>query len=435
LFSEIKKGIHMAIVTATESRAGARDIYVPAHERSMAHRSYLSPDGKWVLLAEMDNVGWLPCRVVPFDGSSTGTPVGPPGAQCTSAAWSPDGQWMYYTSNAGGSFHIWRQRFPKGAPEQVTFGPTEEEGIAMAPDGRSFISSAGLIQSTVWVRDASGERQVSWEGYSYQPLFSPGGKKVYYLVRKGPSRAFVIGELWMADLVSGRNEPVLPGLSMTGYDISTDDKRVVFAALNAEGKPRLWLASLDRRFSPRQISSGDDDTPIFGPAGEVYFRAAEGSVNFVYRLKEDGSGREKVIPDPILTMHEVSTDGQWVVVFKAVSREELTAGTVAYPTGGGTPVYLCELCVVRWAADGKTLNISFQGMTGAESGRTFAIPVTPGKMLPALPASGIRSRAELGAMPCVEVIEKGVVSPGPGPSTYAFSKQTVQRNLYRVPGP
>jgi hypothetical protein len=37
LFSEIKSGEHMAIVTASESRAEARDVYVPPHERGMAH--------------------------------------------------------------------------------------------------------------------------------------------------------------------------------------------------------------------------------------------------------------------------------------------------------------------------------------------------------------------------------------------------------------
>src|SRR5437868_15511123 len=40
LFSEIKdQALHMAIVTADESRAGSRDLYVPPHERGMAHRS------------------------------------------------------------------------------------------------------------------------------------------------------------------------------------------------------------------------------------------------------------------------------------------------------------------------------------------------------------------------------------------------------------
>ena len=137
LFSEIKKGIHMALVTATESRTGARDVYVPTHERGMVHRSYLSPDRKQVLLVEMENGGWLPCRVVPFDGSSTGKQVGPPGAACTNGAWSPDGEWVYLSSNKGGRFHFWRQRVAGGEPEQITSGPTEEEGIAMALDGRS----------------------------------------------------------------------------------------------------------------------------------------------------------------------------------------------------------------------------------------------------------------------------------------------------------
>ncbi len=45
LFSEIKdQHQHMAIVTSDESRAGSRDLYVPPHERGMAHRSYPSPE-------------------------------------------------------------------------------------------------------------------------------------------------------------------------------------------------------------------------------------------------------------------------------------------------------------------------------------------------------------------------------------------------------
>jgi eukaryotic-like serine/threonine-protein kinase len=89
LFSEIKElgGMHMALETAATSRSGTRDIYVPANVRGMVHRSHLSPDRKWVLLTEMVE-GFLPCRLVPFDGKSTGRPVGPPNARCTYTAWS-----------------------------------------------------------------------------------------------------------------------------------------------------------------------------------------------------------------------------------------------------------------------------------------------------------------------------------------------------------
>ncbi len=59
LFSEIKQGLHMALVTTDEARGQSRDVYVPPGERSMVHHSYLSPDGRWVLLVAMDNRGEL----------------------------------------------------------------------------------------------------------------------------------------------------------------------------------------------------------------------------------------------------------------------------------------------------------------------------------------------------------------------------------------
>ncbi len=150
---------------------------------------------------------------------------------------------MYFSADAGDGFHIWRQHFPAGVPEQMTFGPTEEEGVAVSPDGRSLVTSAGIQESTVWVHNAQGERQISGEGFaSLQGLgsngggarhvFSPDGKRVYYLVRKPGSRAYKSGELWMTDLDSERAEPVLPGVSMTGFDIAPDGELVTFTALD-----------------------------------------------------------------------------------------------------------------------------------------------------------------------------------------------------------
>src|SRR5262249_54736304 len=115
MFSEIRKNMHMAVVTGDESRAATSDVYVPARQNGMAHRSYVSPDGRSVLLSEMDGP-WLPCRLVPADGKASGRQVGPSSAPCTSAAWSHDGRWMFFTSSAGGATHIWRQRFPDGRP-------------------------------------------------------------------------------------------------------------------------------------------------------------------------------------------------------------------------------------------------------------------------------------------------------------------------------
>lgn len=445
LFSELKRGRHMAIVTATERRARSRDVYAPPGESDMAHRSYLSPDRRWVLLAEMDNVGWLPCRLLPFDGSSRGRPVGPPAAGCTSAAWSPDGRWMYLSSEAGGRFHIWRQRFPDGVPEQITFGLTDEEGIAMAPDGRSLITSAGLTRRTIWVRRANGEHQVTSEGHEFLPLldgtsarsvFSPDGRKLYYLRRKDVHATLISGELWVAELDSGQKTRLLPGFLVTGYDISQDGKKVVFAAVDEARRSRVWLASTDGRQPPQSIASAfSDDKPLFGPRGDIFFQAAEGASSFLYRMRQDGTARRKVTSDSIIGFQTISPDGQWVVAQVPLTDDEAPRGVSAYPVDGGPPTRICVgLCTVIWSLNGALLYLSLPGGSTPETLKTFAIPVPKGTSIPALPLQGVRSEADVAILPGVTSIE-GNVSPGPDASVYAFFRVNVHRNLYRVPLP
>jgi Tol biopolymer transport system component len=228
MFGEIKGGaIHMGIVTATEGRANERVVYLPDHERGMAHYSFPSPDHKWILIPEMDRTGnFNSCRVVPFDGSSAGRIVGPHGI-CTSSAWSPDGTWMYFSANVQGSRHLWRQRFSGGVPEQITFGPTTEEmGLAVAPDG-SLVSSVGRRQSTVWIHDASGqERQLSSEGFAFSPRFSADDKQVYYLLRQNPTTSFI--ELRAIDLGTGRTDHPLPDVSVKDFDVSHDEREIAY---------------------------------------------------------------------------------------------------------------------------------------------------------------------------------------------------------------
>ena len=158
----------------------------------MAHYAYPSPDHHWALVVEMNgNGGWAPCRLISLDGQSPPESVGPDGA-CTSAGWSPDGSWMYFSATVEGSSHLWRQRFPDGQPEQITFGPTEEEGIAVDPAGHSLITSIGVHESAIWIHDTDGERPLSSEGEVVgdvsPPSFNPDGTMIYYLLRRAKRR-------------------------------------------------------------------------------------------------------------------------------------------------------------------------------------------------------------------------------------------------------
>lgn len=235
----------MSIVSATERRTAPHNVYVPPPPDGMAHRSYRSPDGQWVLVVGMDAMSWLPCRLIPFGGGSTGKPAGPVPAQCTEAAWSPDGRWMYFTAMTANGVHIWRQRFPDGAPEQVTFGASTEEGVHFAPDGRSFVTSVGTSQSTLWVHDSRGDRQITSEGYVFMPALSADGRKLYYLVRSYGLRSWNQGGLWVADLETGQRQQLLTDFQTLHYSISADGQRVVFVSVDEHGRSPVWLSSLN----------------------------------------------------------------------------------------------------------------------------------------------------------------------------------------------
>ena len=296
LFSEITgSGLHMGIVTATDSRAAWRQIYIQPDEHAMAHYSYLSPDRRSVLVVEMTGAHAFtqPCRLVPFDGSSAGRQVGPRGT-CLSAAWSPDGRWMYFAAVVGGTSHLWRQRFPDGAPEQITFGPLEEEGIAVAPDGRSLVTSIGMRRSALWIHDAAGERAIVSEGYASAPRVSRDGARVFYLLVRDWWLAAggwltAAADLRSVDLATGKSDTLLSGQSVTGYAISRDEKEVAFTTTNADGQSQIWLAPLDRRTPPRLIVDAGDQVS-FGAPGELIFRSLAGATRWPgSRLTERGS--------------------------------------------------------------------------------------------------------------------------------------------------
>jgi serine/threonine protein kinase/Tol biopolymer transport system component len=427
LFSEVKMGVHMGLVTAEESRLGARDLYLPADAPAMAHRSYLSPDGKSVLLVEMDQDHlWGPCRMVPIDGSSHGRQVGPSSGGCTFAAWSPDGKWMYFTANPDGADHIWRQRYPDGQPEQLTSGPTEEQGIAIAPDGRSFVTAVALQNTSLWIHDAGGERQISLEGNGANPRFTPDGKKLCYLiVREAPADWSFYrdpGELRVADLESGRSEPVARGFQVLDYDISADGRQVVMWTADRA----FWLAPLDRSSAPRQIPNVEGAHPRFGPGGEIFFRKLEGHSTFIYRINSDGSGLRKAIEQEVFGLGDVSRDGRWIVGWAPLHGNGIPSFQ-AFPLDGRPPVAIGVFSSLRWSLDGRSSFIT--------RAWNFSVPLRPGEAVPPIPAGGFHSAEEIARLPGARPIDVNNLVPGPSADVYAFYRVTIQRNLYRIPIP
>jgi len=432
LFSEIKQGLHMAVVTTDLSRGNSHDVYVPADDRGMAHHSYLSPDGKWVLVVEMDNRGELgPCRVVSFDGKTqkdeSSSMVGPPQGACIAAAWSPDGKWIYVSASSGQA-HLWRQRFPGGVPEQITTGPTSQEGIAVSPDGNSLITSVGTRNSSVWIHDKDGDQQVTSEGDSFAPTFSKDGAKIFFLSSSGGSGS-VDGELRVKDLAGDKIESVLPGYSVDSYSVSSDGESVAFTLLDAKRHSSIWIARTDRRTSPFRISSpASEDSPKFLPNGDIVFRALENGSNFLFRMKPDGSDRHKVLADRILDFNAVSPDGRWVVFGRPISGGENPAVRSAVSIDGHQTVDVCSaVCGSYWDPSGISMVFEFQQ-------KTFIVPVMNQTGLPQIPTGGFSGPGDFKTIPTAKAVDKYVQSVL-SPSIYAYQVDDIRRNLYRLPLP
>jgi serine/threonine protein kinase len=427
LFSEIKEGVHMTVVTTDEGRGNSRDVYVPTGERSMAHHSYLSPDGRWVLVVEMDSRGEiLPCRIVPFDGTNDIKVVGPPDGTCLSGGWSPDGKWIYLTARTD-DFHIWRQRFPDGDPEQLTFGPTSQEGIAMAPDGRSLITSVGSQDLTVWLHDKDGDHEISPEGNTSSPSFSADGRNLYFLKANGKMRG---NELWIKELDSGKAEKVLPDYPMLGYSVSRDGKQVAFAMKDQSGHTNLWIAPTSRRSSPVRISSAAvEDSPFFLPNGELIFRAIEGGSNFLYRMKTDGTDRRKITSERIVDVNSVSPDGRWVVAGAQDAGEEHPRRMRAFAPDGSAMVSLCvAYCQLHWDMNGR---FAFLNFPAALHGGSYVLPVMHDSELPKIPlieTPRIEDFPNPKAITTIPWYAESAVNP----SLYAYTRKNDRRNLYRI---
>jgi Tol biopolymer transport system component len=429
LFSEIKEGLHMAVVTTDGARGESIDVYVPPGNRSMAHHSYLSPDQKNVLVVEMGSRAQIiPCRVVPFQTSDEAREdvrvVGPPEKPCFAGAWSPDGKWLYLNVETD-KYHIWRMHFPGGQPEQVTFGPTSQEGIAMDPDGKSFITSVGSQDSTIWIHDEGGDHQFSSEGNATAPTFSSDGKSLYFLMANGQTQG---AELWQKELRGDDLQRLLPGYAMTSYSISPDGKAVVFAVNDQAGRSNLWIAPTNRRSSPVRLSSNtNDDSPHFLSDGSLVFNANENGSNFLYRMASDGTGRRKISQTPIIDLLATSPDSRWFVAGSQGPDQDHTAATKAFPVDGGEPLTLClGYCGVNWDLSGKFVYVQFYDDNG-----TYAIPLTPDSSIPKLPPSGIVDAATLGAMKGTTLVKQHVDS-ALSPSVYAFTRSVTRRNLYRI---
>jgi hypothetical protein len=270
----------------------------------------------------------------------------------------------------------------------------------------------------VWVKLLPAGQPVQLTQDQWQkerPVFSPDGSRVIYTAVTQGFR----WDSWHVPVLGGAPQPFLPNASGLSW---IDDRRLLYS----------------------EITSGVH----MGIVTSTETRSDHRWVYHLYRMKDDGSAKQMIVPDDVNNLMTVSPDGQWA--FALMLRSAAEGGDTymqLISTRGDARVPVCnDACVLgfgpvrlqsmplSWSADGGSLFVSLQYF-GLRTGRTVILPyrsdVPPERLWP----KGLRTEVDIAANPGARVINERNVFPAHVSSAYLFWRRTTFSNLYRIPIP
>jgi serine/threonine protein kinase len=119
----------------------------------------ISPDGRWLLYAQMLS-GGTDLWIVPVDRPAEAKPLMVTPAREQEGHFSPDGRWLAYLSDESGPFELYVRRFPIGA-DRVQISNGGAGPVSWSSDGRELIYRAGAAMMSVRLTEKAGQLEPS----------------------------------------------------------------------------------------------------------------------------------------------------------------------------------------------------------------------------------------------------------------------------------
>ena len=99
-------------------------------------------------------------------------------------AFSPDGQWILFSSNRGGNLDLWKLEVATGAIRRITEDEADDWDPAFTPDGKSILWSSnrsGHFEIWTCAVDGTGARQLTKDGFDAEnPTATRDGEWIVY---------------------------------------------------------------------------------------------------------------------------------------------------------------------------------------------------------------------------------------------------------------
>jgi TolB protein len=183
---------------------------ITEREGYMAYEPTLSPDGEWVVFEshvvdEEDNGVITKFRV---DGTGDYIALTDPEEDCRQPNWSPGGGTILYQRFDGSQWDVWTMNDDGTGAVQVTDGPGDKTDASFSPDGDWIVYSSDegeLDLANIFVIPAVGGdpvRVTEWDGYDGAPSWSPDGSRIAFESYPGDPDECPGTAIWIIDAPS-----------------------------------------------------------------------------------------------------------------------------------------------------------------------------------------------------------------------------------------